>query len=158
MKTTETTPTTTYDAASLARATGTELDEIFRKSQPGPIPTGRTRGTAVLFAGSALTGLLATIARWFWWKGKVFSPPTRDLKNLILPIGVPLIRAKVYQDESWFSPGPAIIIDYKSTSLVARAIRDEIREASPGVYVGQVFWGKKRIAHFLLEDETRRRG
>jgi hypothetical protein len=108
----------------------------------------------VLFAGSGLTGPLATIARWFWWKGKVFAPATKDLKNLILPIGVPLIRAKVYQDESWFSPGPAIIIDYKKTSLVARAIRDEIREASPGVYVGQVFWGKKRIAHFLLESTS----
>jgi hypothetical protein len=138
-------------AAYLARASGTELDEIFRKSPPGPTPTGRTRGTAILFAGSALTAPLAAIARWFWWKGKVFAPATDDLKNLVTPIGVPLIRALVYQDESWFSPGPAIIIDYKKTSLVARAIRDEIREAAPGVYLGQVFWGKKRIAHFMLE-------
>jgi len=152
MTTTDPARTTTHSAASLARASASELDDIFRRSPPGAVPTGRTRGTAVLFAGSGLTAPLATIARWFWWKGKVFAPATKDLKNLILPFGVPLIRAKVYQDESWFSPGPAIIIDYKQTSLVARAIRDEIREASPGVYVGQVFWGKKRIAHFLLED------
>jgi hypothetical protein len=30
-------------------------------------------------------------------------------------------------------------------------IRDEIRQVAPGVYLGQVFWGKKRIALFMLE-------
>jgi len=150
MTTTDSAPAAN-DPARLAGASGEELDDIFRRSPPGPIPAGRSKGTAILFAGSAFTRPLAALARIFWWKGKVFSPSTGDLRNLVTPFGVPLIRAKVYQDESWFSKGPAIILDYSKTSFVARLIRDEIREASPGVYLGQVYWGRKRIAHFMLE-------
>ena len=47
--------------------------------------------------------------------------------------------------------GPAIILDYSKTSLVAGMIRDEIRQVGPGVYLGQVYWGKRRIALFMLE-------
>lgn len=145
------------DADTLLSAPREELDRIFRESPPGPIPTGRTRGTAVLFAGSALVRPLAAIARALFWKGKVFRPETQDLKNLLTPFAVQGIRATVYQDESWFSKGPAIIIDYSKTSFVAGLIRDEIREVRPGFYLGQVFWGRKRIAHFMLELPPRGR-
>src|SRR6185295_14649556 len=36
------------------------------------------------------------------------------------------------------------------TSLVARKVRDEIREVSPGLYLGKVYWGKKRLIDFAL--------
>ncbi|HSR41814.1 MAG TPA: hypothetical protein VLL48_06575, partial [Longimicrobiales bacterium] len=60
----------------------------------------------------------------------------------------------VYMDESWFADGPAIILDYSKSSLVARKIRDEIREVGPGVYLGQVYWGRKRLILFSLEFPT----
>ena len=134
------------------RMSRSALDDAFRGGVPGTIPTGRTRGTAMLAPGTAVDRVLRPLIRALIWKGKVFRPETQDLKNLLSPFGVPGIRARVYEDLSWFDQAPAIIIDYSRTSLVARMIRDEIRQVAPGVYVGQIFLWKKRIGHFLLEQ------
>lgn len=139
------------DSAAITRMSRDQLDQLFRDSPPGPIPAGQARGTAILFPGSALDRAISALVRALWWKGKVFSSGTGDLKNRIGPLGTPLIRALVYQDGSWFAQGPAIILDYSKTSLVARMIRDEIRQVGPGLYLGQVYWGKRRIALFMLE-------
>lgn len=128
-----------------------ELDDIFRGSPAGAIPEGRARGTAMLFPGTAVDRVLSSLIRALVWKGKIFSPATRDLKNRLGPFGMPLIRAEVYEADSWFAPGPAIILDYSRSSIVARWIRDEIREVTPGFYLGQVFLGRRRIALFTLE-------
>jgi hypothetical protein len=139
------------DPEAMARMTRGQLDQLFRDSPPGPIPAGRARGTAILLPGSALDRAISALVRALVWKGKIFSSATGDLKNRIGPLGIPLIRALVYQDESWFAQGPAIILDYSKTSLLARMIRDEIRQVGPGIYLGQVYWGRRRIAHFMLE-------
>ena len=149
--TTATDSRTTVDSRSLARARRSELDELFRRSSPGPLPQGTARGTAILLPGSPANRVLGALIRFLVWKGKVFNPQSGDLKNLLGPLGNRGIRAKVYQDKSWFAEGAAIILDYSHTSFVARMIRDEIREVSPGVYLGQVYWGKRRIALFTLE-------
>lgn len=128
-----------------------ELDEIFRRAEPGPIPSGPARGTALIFPGTFLDRILAAMVRFFWWKGKVFRPGSRDLKNRISPFGIPAIRADVYVDESWFADGDAIVLDYSKSSFVARKIRDEIRTVGPGVYLGQVYWGRTRLILFALE-------
>jgi hypothetical protein len=139
------------DPNAIAQMSRSELDRLFRDSPAGPIPAGRARGTAILLPGTAIDRAIAALVRVLVWKGKVFSSATADLKNRIGPLGTPLIRALVYEDKSWFAPGPAIILDYSKTSLVAGMIRDEIRQVAPGVYLGQVFWGRKRIALFMLE-------
>lgn len=135
----------------LARLPTDRLDQIFRDSRPGPIPVGRTRGTALLLPGTVVSTLLKPLIRAAVWKGKVFSPASQDLKNLVSPFGVHAIRARVYEDTSWFDAKPAIIIDYSRTSFVARMVRDEIREVVPGLYLGQIFLWKKRIGLFMLE-------
>jgi len=61
-----------------------------------------------------------------------------------------LIVAKVYRDASWMDNKETIVIDYGRTSLVARKIRDEIREVEPGIWLGKVWWGKTRILDFAL--------
>jgi hypothetical protein len=144
-------PTTAVDAHAITRMSRPELDQLFRNCPSGPIPTGRARGTAILLPGSAINGAIGALVRALVWKGKLFRTATGDLKNRIGPLGMPLIRAQVYQDQSWFAKGPAIILDYSKTSFVARMIRDEIRQVAPGLYLGQVYWGKRRIALFMLE-------
>ena len=131
-----------------------QLDEIYRNAEPGNIPTGDTRGTAIL-AGSVFSKMVAALARLFAWQGKVFDifcPDARAgvLVNKILPLGMTFIVAKVYVDKSWLDGKDTIVIDYSRTSVVARAIRDEIREVEPGVYIGKVWWGKTRILDFAL--------
>jgi hypothetical protein len=47
-----------------------------------------------------------------------------------------------------------IIIDYSTTSFVAKKVRDEIREVEPGVYLGKVWWGKTRLIDFALAAKS----
>jgi hypothetical protein len=143
--------TAPVDATRIARMPRDQLDKLFRSSSPGPIPAGKSRGTAILFPGSPVDGLVQGLVRALVWKGKVFSPQSGDLLNRIGPFGTLLIRARVYQEQSWFANGPAIILDYSTTSLVARVVRDEIRQVGPGLYLGQIYLGKRRIGLFMLE-------
>lgn len=131
-----------------------ELDQIYRDAAPGEIPTGDTQGTAIL-AGSTFAKLVAKFARIFAWQGKVFDLFSADrqsgvLVNKVTPFRMKLIVAKVYRDRSWMDDKETIVIDYSKTSLLARVIRDEIREVEPGVYLGKVWWGKKRVLDFAL--------
>jgi len=135
-----------------------QLDEVYRNSEPGALPTGDTRGTAIL-AGSLFSKTVAAFARLFAWQGKVFDlfcPEGKAgvLVNKILPLGMSFIVAKVYVDKSWLDGKDTIVIDYSSTSVVAKVIRDEIREVEPGVYIGKVWWGKTRILDFALTRAT----
>lgn len=131
-----------------------ELDEIYCNAGPGEIPAGDTLGTALL-AGSTFSNFVAAFIRNFAWQGKVFDLFSADrqsgiLVNKVTPFGLKLIVAKVYLDKSWLDEKDTIVIDYSKTSLLARAIRDEIREVEPGVYLGKVWWRKKRVLDFAL--------
>jgi hypothetical protein len=131
-----------------------QLDEIYRNAEPGSMPTGDMRGTAIL-AGSMFSRIVAAFARLFAWQGKVFDMFAEDgqagiLINKISFFSLTFIVAKVYRETSWMDGKATIVIDYSKTSFFARVIRDEIREVEPGVYLGKVWWGKKRILDFVL--------
>ena len=135
-----------------------ELDVIYRGAAAGKLPSGETRGTAIV-AGSFLSRWYARFARLFAWQGKVFDlfPPHREngiLINKISPFSLSFIVAKVYRDASWMDGNETIVIDYSTTSFFAKKIRDEIREVEPGVYLGKVWWGRTRILDFALTYKT----
>jgi len=132
-----------------------ELDEVYKHAKPGPIPQGNTRGTAIL-GGGTMPRIFSKAARALAWQGKVFDLFSPDFNsgvvvNKILPVGLHSIVAKTYRGQSWMDGKDTIIIDYSETSLLARQIRDEIREVEPGLYLGKVWWGKTRILDFALE-------
>jgi hypothetical protein len=122
-----------------------ELDRLFRYSPPGEIPKGKGLGTVLL--GLALA---AVLARRLAWQGKVFDPDGRGLRNLVSPFGIRAVRARVYRDLSWSDQGACIVLDYAHTSLVAHWIRDEIRSVGQGVYLGNVYWGRRKVLDFSL--------
>jgi len=131
-----------------------ELDEIYLNSQPGRIPDGDTRGTAIV-TGALLSRSYAKLVRLFAWQGKIFDLFAADksagiLINKTLPLGLSFIVAQVYIDKSWMDGKDTIVIDYSKTSLLAKMIRDEIREVEPGVYLGKVWFGKTRVLDFAL--------
>ncbi len=131
-----------------------ELDDIYRSAKPGEIPSGDTQGTAIL-AGSLFAKCVAFFAGLYAWQGKVFDLFCQGgkagvLVNKITPFSLSFIVAKVYRDKSWLDGKDTIVIDYSKTSFFAKAIRDEIREIEPGVYLGKVWWGKRRILDFAL--------
>ena len=140
-----------YDADQLLKMTTAELDDLFTKSPAGDIPNGEGEGTAILAEGTRFTPAIAKFINHFAWQGKVFDAHAGLLKNLILPLGIAAIVAKVYKDDSWFDGKECIVLDYSQTSIVAGWIRDEIRMIQPRLYLGQVFGEKKRIFHFALQ-------
>ena len=134
-----------------------ELDAIYRRAKPGTIPQGDTRGTPI-WAGGAFPHLFARVARRVGWQGKVFDLFGPDytkgvVVNKVSPLGLNLIVAKVYRESSWLDGKETTVIDYSKTSLAAHQIRDEIREVEPGLYLGKVWWGKRRILDFALEAQ-----
>ena len=134
-----------------------ELDQIYTDAEPGNLPSGDTRGTAIV-AGSLLAKAYALFARLFGWQGKVFDLFAADcdkglLINKITPFSLSFIVAKVYRDKSWLDGKDTIVIDYSTTSFFAKKIRDEIREVEPGIYLGKVWFGKTRILDFALKHK-----
>ena len=130
-----------------------ERDQLYEESTVGPIPVGDTLGTALLTSG-IVGRLFAVYARLTSWQGKVFDPVRGELLNKVSPFGIRAIRAKVYVGDSLQVKGQqAIIIDYSTTSFIARQIRDEIRMVAPGLYLGKAFWGPRHVLDFCLSQE-----
>ena len=138
------------DVPQLTEKSPDELAALFRSSPPGEIPVGKMDGTVLVAPGTQVAGPIKKFAQLLVWQGKVFDPAKGDLRNLILPFGIKAVRAEVYKDASWFDEQGTIVLDYSKTSFIAKKIRDEIREVSPGVYLGLVFWGRTMILHFAL--------
>jgi hypothetical protein len=145
-------PTCIDDLLRLSKA---ELDDLFKRLEPGPLPEGNSQGAAIVWPGTRGAGVLCWFARRFAWQGKVFTKfpggNGATLVNKITPFGIHAIVARVYFDGSWMDAKPCIHIDYSKTSLLARKVRDEIRQIAPGFYLGKVWWGKKRLIDFALK-------
>ena len=140
-----------YDVAKLLSMSQAELDELFSKSPTGNIPNGEGEGTAIIAPGTSYSKNLAKFVSHFAWQGKVFDAKKGQLKNKILPFGLNAIIAKVYKAPSWLDNKECIVLDYSETSLLAQWIRDEIREIEPKLYLGKVYWDKKRLIDFALK-------
>ena len=140
-----------YDVAKLLSMSQAELDALFTSSAVGEIPDGEGEGTAIIAPGAPYSENLAKFVSNFAWQGKVFDAKKGQLKNKILPLGLNAIIAKIYKAPSWLDGKECIVLDYSETSLVAQWIRDEIREIQPGLYLGKVYWDKKRLIDFALK-------
>jgi hypothetical protein len=122
-----------------------ELDELFRTSLAGDIPSGSGRGQALLATGRRLARPFAAFVRATSWRGKVFDDATSTLLNRIGPGGWRAIKADVRHEDSWMDGIPCIVLDYSKTSRSAQWIRDEIRQVGPGVYLGLVYVRSRRV-------------
>lgn len=137
--------------ADLLKMSQAELDELFKNSPPGDIPNGEAKGTAIVAPGTTYTAEVAEFINHFAWQGKTFDAEKGVLRNRILAFGLNAIIAKVYKAPSWLDGKECIVLDYSDTSLLAHWIRDEIREIAPGLYLGKVYWGKKRLIDFAIQ-------
>jgi hypothetical protein len=141
----------TYDVPQLLSMTAAELDTLFSDSTAGDIPDGEAKGTAIVAPGTIYSKEIAEFINLFAWQGKTFDAKRGVLRNRILPFGLNAIIATVYKGPSWLDKKECIVLDYSETSLVARWIRDEIRQIGPGFYLGRVYWDKKPLIHFAVQ-------
>ena len=140
-----------YTASQLLAMSRQQLDDLFLTSTAGDIPNGEAEGTAIIASGTVFSPEIAALINIFGWKGKTFDGAHGTLTNRILAFGLNAIVAEVYKAASWFDDKECIVLDYSKTSLVAKHVRDEIREIGPGTYLGLVYWDKDRTIHFSLQ-------
>jgi hypothetical protein len=137
--------------SELLKMSQEKLDEMFTDSPVGEIPDGEAKGTAIIAPGTSFSDEIAEFISHFAWQGKTFDKQKGVLRNRILPFGLNAIIAKVYKAPSWLDGKECIVLDYSDTSLLAHWIRDEIREIAPNLYLGKVYWGKRRLIDFAVD-------
>ena len=142
------------DINQLMNMSRSQLDDLFRQIPAGDIPNGEAQGTAIIAPGTQIEEAAAKFIHLFVWQGKEFDAAQGVLRNEILPIGLKAVIAKVYQDTSWFDGKECVALDYSQTSIIAHWIRDEIRQVAPGLYLGIVYWGRKKLINFCLQFPT----
>ena len=148
-----------------------QLESLFRKSLPGPIPTTQVRGTVVRYEGRIPFWKLVRGVANGLWSGKIFYPQTgvsrtldgtshyivSSLHNIVG--GHPVFKGLVYKEHSWLENDDrdAWIIDYTDTAKEIAWIRDEFRYVGCGIYLGWTFdrtggrKGKRFILNFAID-------
>jgi hypothetical protein len=139
---------TAADPSSLVDETTGGLGELFAAGTAGAIPDGRGKGRVLLGTGGRTARVAAALCYALAWRGKVVNARQGRLRNILTPLGIKAIEAAVYKQDSWYDGETCIVLDYSKTSLLARMIRDEIREIAPGVFLGLVFWGRRHVLDF----------
>jgi len=129
-----------------------ELDRLFRSSPAGAIPSGRTRGTAMIATGTWLCRPVAWLVRRLLWRGAIVNSATGHVCNIVTPVRIEAVRALVTVGPSRVDGRDCLVIDYAGTSLVARRLRDELRLVAPHLYLGVVWFGRRRVAWFTLRS------
>jgi hypothetical protein len=147
---------TATDPSSLVGETTGELGELFRSGTAGAIPDGHGKGTVLVGTGGRAARVAAALCYAVAWRGKVVNAREARLKNIVTPLRIQAIEAAVYKQDSWYDGETCIVLDYSRTSLLARRVRDEIREIAPGVFLGLVFWGRRHVLDFALDFRQRR--
>ena len=146
-----TSSTAILDVDNLLKMSQEQLDDLFKRSEAGPIPNGPAKGTAIIAPGTHFSKEIAEFVSLFAWQGKTFDAERGILTNRISVFGVNAIVATVYKDKSWLDEKECIVLDYSKTSMIAHWIRDEIRQIAPNFYLGKVYWDHKRLIDFCLE-------
>lgn len=157
---------------TLARRSSEELDALYRtatvsstmRAADGPL-VGR-----MLAVRGLPPGLKGPLARWaasrsFVWEGKTFAADSDTHGSGINRISVPGVfgRQNLFPFDTLFGPSaidgrPTLILDYEldvNPSYI-RHIHDEVREVSPGLFLGPAMWkgagGKKTLLLWFALD------
>ena len=127
-----------YTLDQLVRMDRYQLEALYRAAEPGRAPDGVTRGRAIMNPGSRLTVPASRVVR-VLWQGKVFTDDGMMVNRVL---GMRAVHARVYVGESWLDGRPSVIMDYAGTSRLFPEVRDEVREVSPGVWLGVMYTRK----------------
>jgi hypothetical protein len=140
-----------YDVGKLLKMPQAEIEKLFTDSPPGPIPSGEAEGTAIVDPGTVRAPEIAKLINHFAWQGKIFDAKAKTLVNHIGPFGLKAILAEISVGKSLIDKKDCIVLDYSKTSLLAKHIRDEIRQIAPNTYLGPVYWDTKKLFFFALQ-------
>lgn len=143
-------PLTVDDLAGMDESA---LHAVYRGSGAGSMPQGRLKGTVIPIPGTKMADARRKAGK-LVWQGKRIAPDGTSIKNRFF--GLPGVPGRLGTGTSWVDSRPSIIIDYKETSWIYRKYRDEIREVSPGLFLGvmhdRTVSPPKVVMYFALEQ------
>lgn len=148
-----------HTPATLLTMSQPQLIDIYKCGVPSQFPEGYTPGTVIMLPGSVATLPVSKLMKATVWQGKYVNDGVMTNRQF----GVPAAKAVIYDGESWIDGNPSLIFDYENTSITFNRYRDEIREVSPGVYLGCMHLrskhGPKVATWFALDvNVTRKKG
>jgi hypothetical protein len=135
-----------YEGARVPRLSDVRGDLRGRMlAWPVMPPDGRLRRAVRAFAGSSV----------FPWRGKSFSPRGEDGgegKNRVVRDRWKLYRFETLIDRSRAGDFDCVQLDYDlpENPFFIRAIKDEIREIAPKLYLGQAYLQLRDKTHLVL--------
>ncbi len=131
-------PVSLYAPAQLLRMKESQLLELYKDAEPGEVPSGYVPGLVIFKPGSCLTIPIAKIAKATVWQGKIFHADGHMYNRTF---GLPAVRTPIELGTSCVDGRPSLILDYAENRLwyaVVHKFRDEVREVSPGIYLGMM--------------------
>lgn len=122
-----------FSGDQLMRMKECELVQIYKGGIPRVPPCGYIPGTVIFKPGTSLTAPTSQFMKAVAWQGKWVAGDGIMTNKMF---GLPAIKAQAGMGESWLDGGPSATFDYQNTSFVWSQYRDELREVSPGVWLG----------------------
>jgi hypothetical protein len=167
-------PQATFSLDDLARLGCDELDALYRGAKVSTsmrAANGALIGRMLAVRGVP-SGLAGPLRRWtaspsFVWEGKTFQADSDTRGSGINRVHVPGVfgRQNLFPFETSFAPSaidgkPTLVLDYDLgvNPGYIRKIHDEIREVSPGIFLGPAMWksgSKKTLVLWFGLDATR---
>jgi hypothetical protein len=122
-----------YCPEQLLRMEECQLIEVYKCGSPAPVPCGKNPGIVIFNPGSMITVPLSNLLKYTGsWQGKYITSDTMYNRQFCMPT----MKGKIGMAESWIDGKPTMVFDYEGESLICHRYRDEVREVSPGVYLG----------------------
>jgi hypothetical protein len=112
-----------------------QLEMLFAQGNATAIPTGKVRAIPLVNPGKPQARVASRAGR-VVFSGKIIADDASQATNVFF--GIPMVRGVFRVGPSVRDGRPAIILDYTGTSILYRNARDEIREISPGLFLGYV--------------------
>jgi hypothetical protein len=148
----QTYPSTICSTKELVGMDRCQLLDLYRQAQPGPVPCGYAPGRNIPKPGQHGNKFRSALTRITAWQGKYFEPEGVMVNKMF---GVKTNKAAIYYGESWLDGRPSLILDYQGTSRMWSQYRDELREVSPGIYLGIMYertCAEPKIKRFFAID------
>ena len=164
--TTATSRHTPLDLDDLAERTSEQLELLYRAASPPK--SMRAVDGALVGRMLAIAGIPDAIAsplrRWaasrsFVWEGKSFEALSDERGSGINRVNLPRVlgRQTLFPFATAFGPSaidgkPTLVLDYDLAANPGyiRHVHDEIREVSPGVFLGPAMWKRARDKVLVL--------
>jgi hypothetical protein len=130
----------------LVRMSANDLTALYLASPVAVPPQGFAPGKAIKNPGSRRTVFNSRVTG-VAWQGKIFRDDGTMINRMF---GVcKMIPAEVYVDTSLLDGQPSLILDYSKSKLWPD-VRDEVREVSPGLYLGIMYRGKSEMKQTMF--------